>query len=223
MFLATFDAVFFVPHSLRALLDSAAQVIRILNATQGTNVLSTQWYILFYAVSVAISLGVFEMKSFLTCVPASGQCLHDDCRRALIGLVPLDWHTAWWNVTFTRATSNVSPLRGQHRRRRTKLFGGHGQDPWRSLQARYESRSALGLLLWLTSLFLAAENSLTLLRPPSPSDMPMPPDEQTAALLEAIANPDMAQFHDWTSVLSQFITPDDTFGDMDQLMELFPK
>jgi hypothetical protein len=37
--------------SLRALLDSAAQVIRILNATQGTNVLSTQWYIVFYAVS----------------------------------------------------------------------------------------------------------------------------------------------------------------------------
>ncbi len=37
--------------SLRALLDSAAQVIRILNVTAGINVLSTQWYIMFYAVS----------------------------------------------------------------------------------------------------------------------------------------------------------------------------
>jgi hypothetical protein len=51
----------------------------------------------------------------------------------------------------------------------------------------------------------------------------MPQDEQTAAFLEAIANPDMAQFHDWSSVLSQFITPEENFGNMDALMELFPK
>jgi hypothetical protein len=48
-------------------------------------------------------------------------------------------------------------------------------------------------------------------------------DDQTAALFEALANPDSAQFHDWSSVLSQFITPDDNLYGMDQMLELFPK
>lgn len=171
----------FIGQSLRALLDSAAQVIRILNATQGTNVLSTQWYILFYAVNAFMMIAA---------------ALSLDLSR--------------WTGILPGGTSHLLELL-QTCRHYVANIGEEG-------------RSSLAVMdRILGALFKPAENSLTLLRPPSPSDMPMPPDEQTAALLEAIANPDMAQFHDWTSVLSQFITPDDTFGDMDQLMELFPK
>jgi len=58
-------------------------------------------------------------------------------------------------------------------------------------------------------------------RPLSPGNVTT--DDQTAALFEALANPDGAQFHDWSSVLSQFITPEENLYGMDQMLELFPK